>query len=72
MNKIQGYGVYHWPNDEKYEGNWMCFRMHGEGKIYKTNGEIIPIQSYNGVVVSGTYDKEILANHQAPRQSFAP
>ena len=35
MNKIQGYGVYYWPNGEKYEGHWHNFHMHGEGKIYK-------------------------------------
>ena len=39
MGQRNGYGVYTYPNGDKYEGEWRDGRRHGQGEyIYKDQG----------------------------------
>jgi hypothetical protein len=35
-----GFGIYVYPNGDKYEGNWVNETMHGAGVYYYKNGDI--------------------------------
>ena len=43
-NKIEGYGVWNWPNGDVYEGNFLEGKYDGFGKEKLINGE-----TYEGI-----------------------
>ena len=38
---MNGKGIYHWPNGNKYEGRWKDGKENGRGKLTGSNGYII-------------------------------
>ena len=37
-NNIHGKGVYIWPDNRKYEGEWNSNKMHGKGTFTWADG----------------------------------
>ena len=37
-NKMDGKGVYKWPDGRKYEGNWVDDKKHGQGTFHWPDG----------------------------------
>ena len=48
-NKINGTGVYVWPDGRKYDGEWKDNNMHGKGVYTWKDGEEYDGQWKNGL-----------------------
>jgi hypothetical protein len=63
----EGFGVYHWPDGKKYEGQWLQGKQHGEGKIVNSKGK-----SRRGIWEDGNRISWIETNTTTGRSNKSP
>ena len=50
LNKMQGRGIFKWPDGRIYEGEYWNDKKHGKGRIISSHG-----RSKEGIWINGKY-----------------